>query len=78
MEFLLDRFGYARARWVPQDEKGSGEWWRDTQFLLDQIERINREPQILPPPDDHVPWRQCFAGRSPPCTDQTALTSDLV
>lgn len=54
MEFLLDRFGYARARWVPQDEEGAGEGWRDTQFLLGQIERINREPQILPPPDDHV------------------------
>jgi hypothetical protein len=25
-----------------------------TQFQPDQIERINREPQILPPPDDHV------------------------
>lgn len=54
MEFLLDRFGYVRARWLPQDEEGAGEGWRDTQFLLDQIERIHREPQILPPPDDHV------------------------
>ena len=54
MEFLLDRFGYARARWVPQDEEGAGEGWRDTQFLLGQIERIHREPRILPPPDDHV------------------------
>ena len=54
MEFLIDRFGYVRARWLPQDEEGTGEGWRDTQFLLDQIERINREPKILPPPDDHV------------------------
>jgi len=42
MEFLLDRFGYV------------GEGWRDTQFWLDQIERVHREPRILPPPDDHV------------------------
>ncbi|MFZ2393970.1 c-type cytochrome [Rhodoferax sp.] len=54
MEFLIDRFGYVRARWLPQDEEGAGEGWRDMQFLLDQIERINREPKILPPPDDHV------------------------
>lgn len=53
-EFLLDRFAYARARWVPQDEEGAGEGWRDTQFLLGQIERINREPQVLAPPDDPV------------------------
>lgn len=53
MEFLIDRFGYVRARWLPQED-GGGEGWRDTQFLLDQIERINREPRILAPPDDHV------------------------
>jgi len=39
MEFLIDRFGYVRARWLPQED-GGGEGWRDTQFLLDQIERI--------------------------------------
>ena len=35
-------------------EEAACEGWRDTQFLLGQMERINREPQILPPPDDHV------------------------
>ncbi len=43
-----------QAQWVTQDEEGAGEGWRDTQFLLGQIERINREPQILAPLDDHV------------------------
>lgn len=54
MDFLLDRIGYVRARWMPQNEEGAGEGWRNTQFLLDQIERTHREPRILPQPNDHV------------------------
>jgi copper resistance protein D len=51
MEFLLDRFGYLRARWIPEVD-GAG--WTDTGALMMQISQLNREKQILPPPDDHV------------------------
>jgi putative copper resistance protein D len=51
MEFLFDCYGYLRARWVPE---GSGEGWSDIDFLMRQIDQLNREGQILPPPDDHV------------------------
>jgi putative copper resistance protein D len=51
MEFLIDRFGYVRARWV--DVPKSQEW-RDEGFLLRQIELLNEEPRLMPSPDDHV------------------------
>jgi len=54
MEFLIDRFGYVRARWLPQDGEEQNDAWRDLQFLQRQIEQIHREPAILPPPDEHV------------------------
>ncbi|SCY45248.1 putative copper resistance protein D [Nitrosospira sp. Nl5] len=51
MEFLVDRFGYLRARWIP-DADGPG--WRDTEMLMQQVAQLNREKEILPPPGDHV------------------------
>jgi putative copper resistance protein D len=51
MEFLVDRFGYLRARWIP-DADGAG--WRDTDTLMQQVAQLNREKEILPPPGDHV------------------------
>ncbi|MBR0964060.1 CopD family protein [Bradyrhizobium diazoefficiens] len=51
IEFLIDRFGYIRARWIPQDEK---EGWFNTERLREEIAKLNTEPRILPPPDDHV------------------------
>jgi putative copper export protein/mono/diheme cytochrome c family protein/peroxiredoxin len=51
MEFLIDRFGYIRARWVPEDEP---EGWQSLERVREQAERLNREPRIKPPPDDHV------------------------
>lgn len=54
MELLIDRFGYVRARWLPQDGEEQNDVWRDLQFLQRQIEQIHREPAILPPPDEHV------------------------
>jgi putative copper resistance protein D len=51
IEFLIDRFGYLRARWIPrQDDPG----WLESSVLLDQFERLAREKEILPPADDHV------------------------
>lgn len=50
-EFLIDRFGYLRARWIPAiDESG----WADISFLTQQIAQLNSEKEILPPPSDHV------------------------
>jgi len=51
MEFLIDRYGYLRARWIPAVD-GSG--WTDIGELMQQIEQLNREKEIRPPPDDHV------------------------
>ena len=47
MEFLIDRFGYVRARWLP----GEAASWPD---LVRQVGTVAAEPQIKPPPDDHV------------------------
>jgi putative copper resistance protein D len=51
MEFLVDRYGYLRARWIPA---GDGAGWTDIGELMRQIDQLNREKEILPPPDDHV------------------------
>ena len=51
MEFLIDHYGYLRARWIPAVD-GAG--WTDTGELMRQIEQLNREKEIRPPPDDHV------------------------
>ena len=51
MEFLVDRFGYLRARWIP-DADGPG--WSNTGMLVQQLAQLNREGEILPPPGDHV------------------------
>ena len=48
IEFLIDRFGYIRARWIPQSSSAA---WEQ---LETQISLLNREPRILPPPDEHV------------------------
>lgn len=50
-EFLIDRFGYLRARWIPAiDESG----WADISVLTKQLVQLNSEKEILPPPGDHV------------------------
>jgi len=55
LEFLIDRFGYARARWLPENTvETQGGSWRDMDFLLRQIDLINAEPRLLPSPDDHI------------------------
>lgn len=51
MEFLIDRFGYIRARWLPEEDS---EGWRDIAALREQSAALRNEPQILPPPSDHV------------------------
>lgn len=51
MEFLIDRFGYLRARWIPN---GDGSGWTDMTLLTQQITQLDEEREILPPPGDHV------------------------
>jgi putative copper resistance protein D len=51
IEFLFDRFGYLRARWIPS---GDGAGWTDGALLTQQITQLNQEHEILPPPGDHV------------------------
>ena len=51
MEFLLDRYGYLRARWIPSiDQKG----WSDIDRLSQQISLLNREKNEIPFPEDYV------------------------
>jgi copper resistance protein D len=51
MEFLFDRFGYLRARWI---HGGDGAGWTNINLLTEQITLLTQEPEILPPPGDHV------------------------
>lgn len=51
MEFLIDRFGFLRGRWIPNLD---GEGWASLDLLLQQLDQLDKEPEILPPPDDHV------------------------
>jgi len=55
MEVLIDRFGYARARWLPQEVgAAAGKGWDDPAQLQAQIDLLSREPRIRAAPDDHV------------------------
>ena len=51
VEFLLDRQGYARARWLPG---APGRGWDDLQLLMDQILALEKETPAGPPPAEHV------------------------
>lgn len=51
MEFLVDRFGYIRARWIPAEQ---AEGWLDLSRLTQEVRQLNSEPQLRPPPDDHI------------------------
>ena len=51
MEFLTDRFGYLRARWVAQFE---GLGWQNISTLTSQFTQLNQEKEIMPPPGDHA------------------------
>jgi copper resistance protein D len=51
MEFLFDRYGYLRARWIPD---GDGPGWTNIGLLTEQLTQLNRERELLPPPGDHV------------------------
>ncbi len=48
-EFLIDRWGYIRARWLPVEDNS----WSDPRFIETQLEMLSREPPAPPPPDVH-------------------------
>ena len=51
MEFLIDRSGYLRARWIPG---GTGPGWSDVKTLVAEIQALNQERAPAAPPDEHV------------------------
>ena len=48
-EFLIDRSGYLRARWLPEEDNS----WSDPGFIETQLEMLAREPPAPPPPGPH-------------------------
>jgi putative copper resistance protein D len=50
MEFLIDRQGYVRARWIAADNRG----WLNTDLLLGEISQLNQEKPSAAAPDDHM------------------------
>jgi putative copper export protein/mono/diheme cytochrome c family protein/peroxiredoxin len=50
VEFVIDRPGYLRARWLPQEATG----WAETEALLSAIAQLNQEKFDVPAPDLHV------------------------
>ncbi|MXS86103.1 cytochrome C [Nitrosomonas sp. HPC101] len=51
MEFLVDRFGYLRARWIPSmDQSG----WDNLALLTDQLQQLNQEKEILSQPHSYA------------------------
>ena len=49
-EFLIDKRGYIRARWIPRE----GNAWLKLDNLLQEIELLQNEKSQVPAPDDHV------------------------
>ena len=50
LEFIIDRQGYVRARWIPRDGPG----WDRIENLMREIDRLNQEKPTAPALDDHV------------------------
>lgn len=51
MEFLIDRYGFLRARWLPEDNSSG---WDDVTVLLDQARALTSEGRVRAPPDAHL------------------------
>ena len=49
-EFLIDKRGYIRARWIAREGGG----WLDIENLLQEIEMLQKEKSQAPAPDEHV------------------------
>ena len=51
MEFLIDKNGYLRARWIPSLDKSG---WSDIDKLIQQVSLLNREQMKISFPEDYV------------------------
>jgi putative copper resistance protein D len=51
MEFLIDRSGYLRARWIPGSPRPG---WADLTVLIDEIQALNQESRAAAPAEEHV------------------------
>ncbi|MBX3616454.1 CopD family protein [Nitrosomonas sp.] len=51
LEFLIDRNGYLRARWIPSIDKSG---WSDINMLIQQVSLLNHERLEIPFPEDSV------------------------
>ncbi|HSF57653.1 MAG TPA: copper homeostasis membrane protein CopD [Candidatus Binatia bacterium] len=49
-EFLIDKSGYIRARWIAREGNG----WRKIENLFQEIDLLQKEKSQAPAPDDHV------------------------
>jgi putative copper resistance protein D len=47
LQFLIDRFGYVRARWIEGERPSLAE-------IQQSCRQLAKEPRILPSPDDHA------------------------
>jgi putative copper resistance protein D len=50
VEFLIDRAGYVRARWLPSE----GDEWGDANVIANQIQRLNSEDDDVLPPNEQI------------------------
>lgn len=50
-EFLVDRYGYIRARWIPEEDPAG---WAAPETLSAELDVLSRESRIPPPPDSHI------------------------
>ena len=50
VEFLIDKQGYIRARWLPAENTA----WRKIDHLMSQVELLQKEKPRAPAPDEHV------------------------
>ncbi len=50
VEFLIDKQGYIRARWLPAESEA----WSKIAGLLSQVELLRNEKPRAAAPDDHV------------------------
>ena len=52
MELLVDRVGYVRARWIPVGSPDGPGGWSDPSALLQEVDRLAREPISVAPVSD--------------------------
>jgi putative copper resistance protein D len=50
IEFVIDRFGYIRSKWLPNESND----WDNAAAIISALETLKSEKKIKEPPDDHV------------------------